>query len=52
MMNKTALDIRALPQQGIHPKGDCGACCLAAVTDQSVQHIYDVFGEIGGDNLF
>lgn len=48
MVNK----IRAIPQQGINSKGDCGQCCLAGITNKSVKEIYQIQGVIDGLTYF
>ena len=40
--------IKAIRQQGINLKGDCGPCCLASVSGKTVQEIYDLHGRTDG----
>jgi hypothetical protein len=35
---------KPLPHAGINPIGDCGACCLGALSNKSIREIYDIYG--------
>lgn len=39
---------KALSHVGINKQGDCGPCCLGAVTGKSVKEIYKLWGQVDG----
>lgn len=51
-MNMITVDFKAVPQQGINPKGDCGPCCMAGIIGVPVAKIYEMLGRIDGMTYF